>query len=471
MDRLTNLDAAFNPASVAIAGVGEGNAGKFYLDSLLKSGFKGRVYPVNPRGGEVSGLRVYPSVKDIPEAPDYVISCLPTRSVPQLVRDCAEKRAKVVAMFTAGFSETGRDEGCQLEDEIRRLARAGDVRLIGPNCMGAYCPGSGLSFTMDFPKESGKVALVCQSGGNTIYFIRVAAERGVRFSKAISYGNALDVDESDMFDYLAQDEETEIVTAYIEGVKDGRRFQQALGRLAARKPVIVLKGGSTAEGARTAASHTASLAGSDAVWDSLLHQAGAVRVYTLAEMVDMVVTFLFMPVPRGRRVAMVGGGGGASVLATDACARNGFTLPALPPRLADEVRGFLDTDVGLILTNPIELNMFPEVSYQIARTLIDYNGVDLMLGNCVFGQHPWPYFDVWFDLFCDVVTRVHSETDKPIAVALESDIPWEHEHFLALQRRYCQAGIPVYHSMASACRAIDRFMRYHSSRPVSAMAP
>jgi len=464
MKRTASLDIAFSPASVAIAGVGPVTAGRNYLESLLDSGFKGRIYPLNPRGGEISGVPIYPNIKDVPEPVDYVISCVPADLTPQLVEDCTENRAKVLSLFTAGFSEIGTERGRRLEAEIRRLAQAGGLRLIGPNCMGVYSPRVGLSFVSDFPRERGRVAFVCQSGGNTIYFVRLAAQRGVRFSKVISYGNACDVDESDLLEYLTDDDETEIVAAYIEGVKDGGRFYRAVTRLSARKPVIVLKGGYTEAGARTAASHTGSLAGSNAIWDGLLQQAGVLRVHTLEEMLDTVVTFLFLPLPKGRRVAMVGGGGGASVLTSDACNANGFTVPTIPPKTADEITGFLGTSAGMILTNPIEFNMAPEASYNTARSLLSLDAIDLLLGTCVFGQQPWPSFDLWFDFFCDTIIRLHADIDKPIGVIIQSGIPSQEQHFLAVQRRLVEATIPVYYSMAGACRAIDRFLRYHQKR-------
>jgi acyl-CoA synthetase (NDP forming) len=370
-------------------------------------------------------------------------------------------------MFTSGFSETGSETGRKLEEEIVRIAHDAGIRLIGPNCMGVYSPKGGVSFVTDFPRESGGVALVCQSGGNAIYLVRLAAERGIRFSKAISYGNACDVDESDLFEHLMEDSETELVTAYIEGVKDGERFQQVLNKLAARKPVIVLKGGVTREGARTASSHTSSLAGSDRVWSALLDQAGVIRVNTLYELVDMMVTFRFLRPPAGRRVAMIGGGGGASVLATDACALNGFSLPTIPAEVSREMRTGLDSDAGLILTNPIELNLSPEVTYKMAKTMLEYEDFDLMLANCVFGQHPWSPFDMWFDMFCDTVLKVHAEVEKPIAVSVESDLTNQEQHFAALRRRYVEAGLPVYYSMSDACLAIDRFMCYREARSAS----
>jgi acyl-CoA synthetase (NDP forming) len=363
-------------------------------------------------------------------------------------------------MFTSGFSETGSQVGRELESEIVSIARDANISLIGPNCMGVYSPKGSVSFVTDFPRESGGVALVCQSGGNTIYLVRLAAERGIRFSKAISYGNACDVDESDLFEFLLEDSETELVTAYIEGVKDGDRFQRVLNSLAAKKPVVVLKGGATREGARTASSHTSSLAGSDRVWSTVLEQAGAIRVNTLYELVDMMVTFRFLRPPQGRRVAMVGGGGGASVMAADACALRGFSLPPIPAEVSRQMRIGLDSDAGLILTNPIELNLSPEITYQMGKAMLEYEGFDLMLANCVFGQHPWDFFDMWFDMFCDTVLRVHNKATKPMGVILDSGLTKYEQHFAMVRRRYVEAGLPVYYSMSDACLAVDRFMRY-----------
>ncbi len=462
--RTEHLDAAFAPGSVAVIGAGPATAGRFYVESLQASGFAGPIYPVHPDGGQLLGLPIYRSLGDIAGPVDLAISCIPARLVPGLVRECAAKRVKALSMFTSGFSETGRETGRALEDEIVRMAREGGVRLIGPNCMGIYSPRCGVSFVPDFPRNAGGVALVCQSGGNAIYLVRLAAERGIRFSKVISYGNACDVNESDLFEYLAEDGDTSLVTAYIEGVKDGGRFQEVLGRLAARKPVVVLKSGTTTEGARTASSHTSSMAGSDRVWSAVLDGAGAVRVDTLYQLVDMMVTFQFLRPVKGRRVAMVGGGGGASVLATDACVSAGFSLPAIPSDVSRAMRSKLDSDAGLILTNPIELNLSPEVTHAMARTMLQHEGFDLMLANCVFGQHPWTPFDVWFDLFCDTIVRVYPEVDKPVAVAIESVLTNQEQHFAALRRRYVEARVPVYYSMADACLAVDRYLRYHEAR-------
>jgi len=243
------LDSIFNPTSVAIVGASPGKAGQQFVDSLITSGFKGNIYPVNPRGEEVSGLGAYADIKDVPGPVDYVICCIPAPAVPQLIRDCGDKGVKAVCMFTAGYSESGTEEGRRLEAELSRLGNATGV-----------------------PLGSGRVAFICQSGGNSVYVIKAAAQRGVRFSKAMSFGNACDINECELLEYFAQDGETDAVAVYIEGVKDGPRFYRALRGLARSKPVVLHKGGYTPTGAGAAASHTGSLAGSDRVWDHLLGQ-------------------------------------------------------------------------------------------------------------------------------------------------------------------------------------------------------
>src|SRR6266542_2406469 len=279
------LDVIFHPRSVAIAGVstqqpGFAGVGLGFLLSLMELGFPA-VYPVNPKYPEIEGLKCYASVLDIEGPVDHVISSVPARIVPQLVEDCITKDVRSVHFFTAGFRETGDDEMADLETQVvGRLTGAG-IRVFGPNCMGLYVPESKLAFMPGFPTDAGPVGFISQSGGNA----------GEMVYEVVSYGNASDIDESELLSYLAGDPKTNVICAYIEGVKDGRRFLQALRDAAAAKPVVVLKGGRTASGTRAVMSHTASLAGSVAVFDSLFRQVNAVRVKSVDEMADLAVAF------------------------------------------------------------------------------------------------------------------------------------------------------------------------------------
>jgi len=262
-----SLEFLFHPRSVAFVGITTAHPEHWtrtFLEGFLE--FEGAIYLVNPRGGEIKGLKVYPSLGDIPDTIDCVIGLVPARVVPGLVEECAGKGVRAVYFCTAGFSEIGEEEGTRLEAELAEVARRKRIRVLGPNCMGIYCPNSRMSYSPLFPKESGPVGFISQSGGNSIYLVRQAAARGVRFSKVISYGNACDLNESDFLEYLTTDADTKIIAVYIEGVKDGRRFRQALEKAAKEKVVVLLKGGITEGGARAVAGHTAALAGSEITW-------------------------------------------------------------------------------------------------------------------------------------------------------------------------------------------------------------
>ncbi len=469
-------DSFFQHSSVAIAGASSAyNMGQGFVQCLQDSGFRGQVYPVNPAGGEVRGLPVYRSMAEVPGPVDYVISCIPARLTPQLVRDSAARGARVISFFTAGYSETGRQEGRRLEDELLEAARAGGVRLLGPNCLGLYCPDAGLSFASDFPREKGGVAFMAQSGGNAIYLVRRAAQRGIRFSKAVSYGNACDVNECDLLEYFTTDGDTRVVAAYIEGVRDGPRFHRALRGLAAVKPVIILKGGRTRGGAAAASSHTGSLAGRHESWRGLLRQTGAIEVNDLDEMADMLVTFSFLRPPRGRRVALFGSNGGFTVLTADDYIRCGFELPQMGQRwqrqLRDTVARFCSSDAGMMLSNPFDItNIASGDGLQAAiRTLAASGGFDLLVAQLSISNSGWPFvespFTAWPGLFLDGLLSVYEETAQPAAIILHSITNTRELERAQLMQERCRArGLPVYDSIPRAALAMDRFVRYHRPR-------
>ncbi len=478
--KTSSLDVIFNPRSIAVVGASPGKSGQLFLDSIVACGFKGPIYPVNPAGTEVSGMKAFSSLPEIGKQVDYVVCCIPAPAVPQLVRDCATAGVKAMQAYTSGFSESGSDEGRQLEAEVVRLAREAGIRLIGPNCLGAYSPSAGLSFATDFPRNEGKVALLGQSGGNTSYLIRASAQRGVRFSKAVSYGNAADVDECDLLEYLRQDQATEAIGIYIEGVKNGGRFYDVLSNTARTKPVLVLKGGYTEAGSETAASHTGSLAGSAIVWHSLIRQAGAIRVYTPEQMVDMLVTFSLFPKPRGRCVGVFGGGGGASVMATDELSAAGFQLPRPPKSIRRQLGNLFGNSAGMIFKNPIDISSvgFSNEFYDVVRRALTYGEeewIDFALLHAGFGQAAWfsaEAFEKDIDRFHEFISRLHNEIDKPMALVLQFLVTnWEWQKAISVERGCSEAGLPVYHSMPSVALALHRFMRYHEKAEARAARP
>jgi len=334
------LEEILHPKSIAVTGASQNpsSRGYSYTDHLVNYGFKGEIYPVNPKYSEILGHKAYPSVADIPGEVDYVISCVPAPQVLKMLEDCSQKRVKAIHFFTARFSETGNQQAAELEQEILKQAQKSGIRLIGPNCMGLYHPKEGISFAYDLPLDPGPVGFISQTGGGAATFVHMAGMRGIRFSKVISYGNALDFTETDYLEYMSQDQETKIILMYIEGVKDGKRFFNALRNAASLKPVVVIKGGRGKAGSMATASHTASMAGSYRTWEASILQAGAVLAQNLEEMTDLAVAFCFMPPIKGLRVGIAGGGGGPSVLAADECEEIGLEVIPLPPEIRQELK-------------------------------------------------------------------------------------------------------------------------------------
>src|SRR3990170_1965808 len=228
-DVAAEIEAIFHPRSIAVVGASANpdSPGYDYVSSLREFGYQGQVYPINPRADEILGLPACSSLRDVPGQVDYVISCIPAAAVLDLVDDCAAKGVRALQLFTGRFSETGRREGMDLERRLLQRARAAGVRIIGPNCMGLLYPRLGISFRTDMPREPGTVGFLSQSGNLLLELTYLGGPRGLRFSKAISYGNGLDLNEADFLDYFAQDAETEVIGAYIEGVHDGRRLLAA----------------------------------------------------------------------------------------------------------------------------------------------------------------------------------------------------------------------------------------------------
>jgi len=334
------LEEILHPQSIAITGASNNpaNQGYNYTRHLQSYGFRGKIYPVNPKYPEILGLKCYPSLKDIPGTIDYVISCVPAGEVIGMLDECSQKGVKGVGLFTARFSETGHADAAELEQAVLRRARQWGIRLIGPNGMGLYYPREGISFAYDFPTEPGSVGLASQTGGGSATFVPLAALRGIRYSKVFSYGNALDFNECDYLEYFSQDPETKVILMYVEGVKDGKRFFNVLRNATKTKPVGILKGGRGKSGVRAVASHTASLAGSMKVWETLISQAGAIFVQDFDEMVDLAVSFYFLPKILGASVAIGGGGGGPSVLAADVSEEAGLDVIPLPAEIHEELR-------------------------------------------------------------------------------------------------------------------------------------
>ncbi len=465
-----NLDALFRPRTIAVVGVPSTREGPPFpfFRGLLEMGFTdetseapGRLYPVNPKLTEYQGLPCYPDLRAIPGPVDYVICAIPAASVPDLLEQCIEKGVRLLHLFTSGFTETGDAARAELERRIIARARAGGVRIIGPNCVGFYRPAARIAWSPGFPREPGSVGVLSQSGGHAAQLVREGGLRGLRFSTVVSYGNASDLNETDLLHYLAHDPDTTLIGCYIEGPRGGREFFPALREAAARKPVAVLKGGLTEAGARTAASHTASLAGTAAVWDAAIRQAGAVRVGDLEELEDLLLARQFLGRLSGRRVGIVGAGGGNVVQAADEAIRAGLEVPPLPATARAQIARFTPI-AGTIIQNPLD-TIAENWSDAFGDTLIALGGtgaVDMLLAWLELGWAVWKYTGATEAQIAATVAqlvRARDETGLPLAAVFRAPpdpAAWTHYRLLAAHT--AAARIPLFPSIRRAALALAR---------------
>ena len=464
MQKDLDLSFLFSPRSVAVVGGSTGMA-PYFLTDLINKGFEGRVYSVNPNKKELVGLKCYPTLTDIPEPVDHVIVAISARLVPPLLMECAAKNVKACTIFSAGFSELGTEEGRRLEQEIVDISGKNGLRIIGPNCMGIYCPSTGLHFSADLQEKSGSLGLICQSGTVATYLSRAAPLRGACINKAVSYGNACDINESDLLEHYTQDSDIEVIAAYIEGVKDGKRFLEALKKAARTKPTIVLKGGKTEAGMATAASHTGALSSSIQVWNAIMRQSGAIPADHLDQLIDLSLLFLCTPPCVGRRIGMVGLGGGVSVLASDAFETYGFSFPDLSEQIKAGLLRFSSAP-GSIFKNPVDTAIAfknPDAMEDVLRMLNDWNEVDLLLLH-----HG---YDIPGGGRAQLSTAIGKMIDatsvisKPAALVLYCAAdPESYQASVQDQQKGWAGGIPSFASMESAAAALDKFVWYHQRK-------
>ena len=467
------LDYIFHPRSIALVGItSDPNnwMGQGFLKGLLEFGYQGQIYPINPKSSQIQGLKSYPSVRDVPGPVDHVISLIPAPLTPQLIEDCGAKGVKVVHLFTAGFGETGEEEGKRLEAELLAIARRVGVRLIGPNCMGIHYYKSRITFGMGIPeeaKESGNISFLSQSGANAGNLLQMGSLRGLRFNKVVSYGNAVDLNESDFLEHFAADHDTEIIAAYIEGVKEGPRFRRALIKAAAVKPVIVLKGGRTVAGGGAAGSHTGALAGNEEIWSALLKQAGAIRVYSMDELSDLLVAFRHLPPLAGRNVGVIGSGGGASVEAADICESAGLSVPVLPPEIRSQLREFTPV-AGTSVRNPIDsTSMFmPQDITRTVELVASYSGIDFIIFHLELGlgiiQGPARVIvETGREVIIETARRIH----KPLVTVLSYGGSGQGiSLFTDTKDKFVKSGLAVFPSIERAALAVSRFISYHETK-------
>ena len=476
LDQREKLDRMFHPRGVAVFGaVHEPTKfGHMMLQSLIRYGYSGRLYPVHAQGGEVYGLRVYRGLEEVEGPVDLACICVPAAGVPEVLRECLAAGVAGAQVLTSGFSETGDAEGIALQQELAEIASRG-IRVLGPNCFGAHVPRGGITLLpgFDFAKDAGPVALISQSGGVATDFGHEARMAGFGVSKVISFGNGCDLEAVQLLDYLADDPETGYVGVYLEGVKDGSRFRSALGRLTRKKPVVIWKGGLTPLGGRAAMSHTGSLGGESQVWDGVLAQAGAIPVQGLEELVDTFTALVYRRRP-GRKIALMGGGGAIGVFSSDLAHRWGLEIPTFTLDTQQRLRRWLPAP-GNSVANPLDTGtpVLPlEVFAGLAEEILVREPVEVLV--LVLNLHPLgvvlpefmemdrlpvPPKEAYPDQVLKIVDRLKGETGKDVVLALENranrveDLEIE-GIYRSMRRRFQDRGIPVFPTTERALRAI-----------------
>ena len=342
MDAIEYLDPIFRPRSLAVIGASTQveKWGHRMVVRPLNTGYRGMIYPVNPNSREIAGIRSYPSISSLPAGIDLAVITLPAAMVPEALEECLRHGIRGAVVISAGFAEANQ-EGEKLQQELARLAKAAGVPLVGPNCMGLWSSLVNLNLAFEEAPNPGSIAFISQSGTLGNYLMLLAKGKGYGFNGFISSGNQALLEVSDYLEYFGRDEGTRAIILYIEGLQDARRFREIARKVVQKKPVLVYKAGRFAVGARAALSHTASLAGNDAVFEALCKQTGLIRCYDPLHTFDMAVALSSQPLPRGNRVAIISGGGGYCVTMAEAAASYGLDVPQLDPADSEKIKKLL----------------------------------------------------------------------------------------------------------------------------------
>ncbi len=343
IEKSASLQHFFAPQGVAIVGASTkpGKVGHDILRNLLRAGYEGGIYPINPTAAEVLGVRAYPSVKDVEGPIDLAVIVVPASAVAGVLEECGDKGIDSAIIISAGFKEAG-PEGVAREKQIAEVGRRRGIRLVGPNCLGIISTGVGLdaSFAPIFPNK-GSIALMSQSGALATAIIDWSVQNNIGFSKFVSFGNGADVGVIDLLRAWEDDPETKVIVAYIEGLPNGPEFIRVAREVSQKKPIIVVKSGSTQAGARAVSSHTGSLAGSERAYDAAFLQSGVIRAHSVEELFDYAVAFAYQDLPTSRQVAVLTNAGGPGIMATDEIERMGLSLATIDPGTVEKLRAKL----------------------------------------------------------------------------------------------------------------------------------
>jgi acetate---CoA ligase (ADP-forming) len=456
------LKTFFNPEGVAIIGASADpeKLSHSVVRNLKEHGYRGPIYPVNPRGGEILGLQVYPTILEVPDPVELAVIMIPAPAVPQALSDCGERGLKAAIIITGGFREAG-PEGLALEQELKQIAGRYGMRLIGPNCVGVLDAHLPLDTTfIKIMPEPGPIAFVSHSGaicGGTIDWAR---QVGVGYSRIASLGNQLDVDIADGIELMRDDPNTRVISIYAEGLPDGRRFVDASASIYREKPIVMLKAGLTSAGTRAVASHTGALAGDEQSYLAACHRAGALVVHSLQEQNDVAMALATQPLPSGASVALLTNAGGPAALAADELDRRGLHMANLLPETIERLRAV--TPRGAQLSNPVDMLGGPqaEMYREAGELLLADPGVDMLLTMFV-PQAITPVEDV-----ARHVIAAARGAEKPVVCCLVGGESIA-DAVLELNRH----GVPFYRDPNRAARALAALVEYKALKERPELTP
>jgi acetyl coenzyme A synthetase (ADP forming)-like protein len=423
-DIVRDMNRIMKPKAVAVIGASSeaGKIGNSVMKNLINGGYTGQIYPINPSADEILGLKAYKSVNDVPGDIDVAVFAIPAKFVAGAIAECGEKKIPGAVLIPSGFAETGNVAGQQ---EIIEVGHKHGVRLMGPNIYGFYYTWSNLCATFCTAYDvKGNAALSSQSGGIGMAIIGFSRSAKMGVSAIVGLGNKADIDEDDLLTFFEQDDHTQIIVQHCEDLKDGRAFAEVAKRVSKKKPVVVLKAGRTALGARAASSHTGALAGNDRIYDDVFRQSGVIRARSLREMLEFARALPILPTPKGENVVIITGAGGSGVLLSDAVVDNGLSLMKLPADLDAAFRKFIPPFGAS--GNPVDITGGePPKTYQntVRLGLEDQRIHSLILGYWHTIVTP-PM--VFAKLLAEIVEEMRAKgIDKPVVVSLAGDVEVE----------------------------------------------
>ena len=446
------FDKLISPDSIAVVGASShpNKIGYVVLENLKNNGYGGRIYPVNPKGGQILGFKVYPSINDVPEKVDLSVITLPAEVTVKIFEDVA-KKSKFIIPIAGGFGETGK-EGKERERKILEIARKYNARIIGPNTVGIYIPSTGVNTALVVPERSrfpgdGDIAFITQSGALGLLTMDSVSMYNVGFSSFINLGNRVDVNENELLQYFGEDEKSKVIIMYIESFANGREFMRIAKNVSRKKPIVVLKAGRTKRGGKAASLHTGALGGSDAVADGAFKQCGVIRAYDEIELVDYARALAYGEPIEGDRIAVVTSAGGVGVVTTDYIESEVRGIGMKMAELSDEIKRRIREEVVPFASveNPVDMTaQASDDDYDgVLAALNDDPNVDAILVYALF-QTP-----LISEKLVDIITKWHREGDKPIVVGTIGS-----EFALRMMRKFEDNKVPVYPSIERSVKAL-----------------